>query len=96
MLSDKEKDWLLKKIDKKFPRGKGEPAHPLFQLYKENDKVHDADKRLDSEASARRRLLCHNFLHFPTLSAAPGLFSFLKERLQDIFLFCLLNNSDLY
>jgi len=65
MLSDKEKDWLLKKIDKKFPRGKGEPAHPLFQLYKKNDKVHDAVKRLDSEASARRR---HSTPYLPAFS----------------------------
>jgi hypothetical protein len=41
MLRDKEKDWLLKKIDKGFPRGEGKPAHPSFQLYKENDKVQD-------------------------------------------------------
>ena len=46
MLCDKEKDWLLKKIDEESPRGEGEPAHPVFQLYKENDKVHDLVWRL--------------------------------------------------
>jgi len=29
MLSDKEKDWLLKKIDEGFLRGEGEPSHPV-------------------------------------------------------------------
>ena len=46
MLRDKEKDWLLKKIDIGFPRGEADPAHPLFQFYKENDKVHDLVWRL--------------------------------------------------
>jgi len=46
MLRDREKDWFLKKIDEGFPRGEGERAHPLFQFYKENDKVHDLVWRL--------------------------------------------------
>ena len=58
MLRDKEKDWLLKKIDEGFPRGEGEPAHPLFQFYKENDKVHDLVWRLIETQGIKRFYEC--------------------------------------
>jgi hypothetical protein len=54
ILRNKEKAWLLKKIDKGFPRGEGEPAHPLFQLYKENDKVHNLVWRLIETQGIKR------------------------------------------
>jgi len=46
MLSDKDKEWLLNKIDEKFPPGQGEPIHPVFPHHTENDRVHDLILRL--------------------------------------------------
>ena len=46
MLSDKDKEWLLNRIDEKFPPGQGEPIHPVFPHHTENDRVHDLILRL--------------------------------------------------
>jgi len=46
MLSDKDKEWLLNKIDERFPPGQGEPLYPIFPHYTENDRVHNLILRL--------------------------------------------------